>query len=135
MSDDEKKKVTLYKQNKRLCAVITLGQDSDHGLAAISQTVVKGIHPHGLAYKFLNILEEKYKPSDASAKVSLMSELRSIPFKMVNDYYNDVVGVTARYDVQLNEMSLIEFLRRKSEIRVLQKSLLNILRSPLVVTI
>jgi len=71
----------LYKQNKHLCAVISLGQDSDHGLAAISRTVVKG-HPHGLAYKFLNILEEKYKPSDASAKVSLMSELRAIPFKM-----------------------------------------------------
>ena len=34
--DDEKKKVMLYKQDKRLCAVIALGQDSDHGLAAIS---------------------------------------------------------------------------------------------------
>ena len=63
LSDDEKKKVMLYKHNKCLCAVITFGQDSDHGLAAISRTVVKGKHPHGLAYKFLNILEEKYKPS------------------------------------------------------------------------
>ena len=36
LSDDEKKKVMLYKQNKHLCAVITMGQDSDHDLAAIS---------------------------------------------------------------------------------------------------
>ena len=56
---------------------------------------MKGKHPHGFMYKFLNILEEKYKPRDASAKISLMSELRAIPFKMAHDFYNDVVGVTA----------------------------------------
>ena len=130
LSDDEKKKVMLYKQNKRLCTVITLGQDSDHGLAAISRTVVKGKHPHGLAYKFLNILEEKYKPSDASVKVSLMSELRAIPFKMANDYYNDVVGVTTRYSVQLSETSLTEYLTEKVRDTSIAKIIVDHLEKP-----
>jgi hypothetical protein len=92
---------------------------------------VKGKHPHGLAYKFLNILEEKYKPSDASAKVSLMSELRAIPFKMANDYYNNVVGVTARYDVQLNETSLIEYLTEKVRDTSIAKIIVDHLEKPI----
>ncbi len=99
-------------------------------LAAISQTVVKGKHPHGLACKFLNILEEKYKPSDASAKVSLMSELRAIPFKMANDYYNDVVGVTAKYDLQLSETSLIEYLTEKVRDTSIAKIIVDHLEKP-----
>jgi 3'-phosphoadenosine 5'-phosphosulfate (PAPS) 3'-phosphatase len=59
-TNDEKKKIQMYKQNKRLCAIITLGQDSDHGLAAIQRIVAKGTDPHGSAYKFMNILEEKH---------------------------------------------------------------------------
>jgi hypothetical protein len=91
---------------------------------------VKGKHPHGLGYKFLNILEEKYKPSDASAKVSLMSELRAIPFKMANDYYNDVVGVTARYDLQLSETSLIEYLTEKVRDTSIAKIIVDHLEKP-----
>jgi hypothetical protein len=34
-TDDEKKNIHLYKRNKHLCAIISLGQDSDHGLAAV----------------------------------------------------------------------------------------------------
>lgn len=112
-TNDEKKKIQLYKQNKRLCAIITLGQDSDHGLAAIRRTVAKGTHPHGLAYKFMNILEEKHRPCDASAKIALAAELRAIPFKMAGDYYNEVVGAMARYDVNLTETDLIEHLSEK----------------------
>jgi len=110
---DEKKKIQLYKQNKCLCAIITLGQDSDHGLAAIQRTVIKGTHPHGLAYKFMSILEEKHRPCDASGKIALVAELRAIPFKMAGDYYNEVVGAMARYDVNLSETDLIGHLSEK----------------------
>ena len=76
----------------------------------IKQTVEKGVYPHGLAYKFINILEEKHKPSDSSKKILLTSELRAVPLKMANDYNNDVVSVLARFNIILTETEFIEFM-------------------------
>ena len=78
--------------------IIMLGQDSDHSLVAIRQAVEKGVHPHGLGYKFVNMLEEKHKHCDASVRILLSAELRDIQFKMANKYYNDVVAVLARFE-------------------------------------
>jgi hypothetical protein len=60
-TDDKRKKIHLYKQNKSLCAIITLGKDGDHSLAAIWRTVVKDMHSQSLAYRFMNTLEEKHR--------------------------------------------------------------------------
>ena len=43
-----KQQADLYIANKRMCALIVLGQDSDHGLATIQKTATKD-HPHGNA--------------------------------------------------------------------------------------
>ena len=61
--------------------------------------MAKGTRPHGLVYKFMNILEDKHRPCDASAKIVLVAGLRSIPFKMASDNYNEVVRAMARYDM------------------------------------
>ena len=55
-SADEDCQIKLYKLNKRLCAIIMLGQESDHGLAVMEGTVEAGVHPHGLGYKFVKVL-------------------------------------------------------------------------------
>ena len=75
--------------------------------------MAKGAHPHGLAYKFMNILEEKHRPSDVSANIALVAKLRATAFKMASDYYNEVVRAMARYDVNLMETDLIERLSLK----------------------
>ena len=59
-----------------------------------------------------------------------MSELRAIPFKMANDYYNIVVGVTARYDLQLSETSLIEYLTEKVRDTSIAKIIVDHLEQP-----
>ena len=96
-----------------MCAIITLGQESNHGMAVIKRTVEKGVHPHGLAFKFVSMLKEKHKLCDASAKITLTAELRAIPFKMASDYYNDVVSVLARYDLLVSETESIQFLAER----------------------
>ena len=37
-SDDEKERIGLYKQNKRIMATMVLGQTSDQGIAMIENT-------------------------------------------------------------------------------------------------
>ena len=43
------KRALLWRQNKRMCAILTLGQASDHGLAVIQKTVTADF-PQGKAY-------------------------------------------------------------------------------------
>ena len=84
---DEDRKVELYKMNKHLCAIIMLGQDSDHGLVGMEGTIEAGVQPHGLAYKFMKVLNSKHKLKDASAKIALSSSLQAVQFKMANKRY------------------------------------------------
>ena len=42
-------KAKLYKANKKICAIITLGQKTNHGLAVINKTKSDDF-PQGLAY-------------------------------------------------------------------------------------
>ena len=107
---DEDRNIELYKMNKRLCAIIVLGQDSDHRLVAMDGTVIAGLQPHGRAYKFLKVLNSKYKPKDASTKISLSSSLRAVQFKMANDYFNDVMSVLARFNIRVSQTKLIKIM-------------------------
>ena len=96
--------------NKRLCAIIMLGQESNHGLAAMEGTVESGLHPHGLAYKFVKFLDTKHKPKDASAKITLSSSLWTVQFKMANNYHNEIVSVLARFNIRLSQIELIKIM-------------------------
>ena len=102
-TESEGKQIEVLKQNKRMCAIITLGQESNHGMAVIKRTVETGVHPHGSACKFVSMLEEKHKPCDASAKIALTAELGAIPFKAASDRYDGVASVLARYDLSVSE--------------------------------
>ena len=106
-----KAKAKFYKQNKRICAIMVLGQGSDHGLAVIQETKTPN-HPHGLAWKIVGAMMKKNKPKDASAEIEMDGELEKISFGTAQDYYNQVVAVIARYDVKKTNTELIKLMAK-----------------------
>ena len=93
----KKQAVDLYKANKRMVAIMTLGQGSDHELTVIKKTK-KVDHPAGVLHRAITMLKKKNKPNDASAEIELDAELERIPFQQrATDYYNQVVTVMARF--------------------------------------
>mmetsp|Transcript_8277 Transcript_8277/g.14995 ORF Transcript_8277/g.14995 Transcript_8277/m.14995 type:complete len:89 (+) Transcript_8277:239-505(+) len=65
---DGKARAKLYKQNKRICAIMVLGQGSDHSLAGIKKTKTTD-HPHGMAWKTVAAMKKNNKPKDAGAGI------------------------------------------------------------------
>ena len=105
-------KAMLYRQNKRACAIMVLGQTSDHGLAIITKTKTAD-HPHGLAFEFIETMKRKNKPKDTSAEIEMEAELHNVKFQGANDYYNDIVAVTSRYEVTKSDTDLIKIMSTK----------------------
>ena len=103
---------TLYKANKRICAIITLGQGSDHGLAMMEKTKSPDF-PQGLAWKFVNAAMKKNKPNDTTAEMELDAALDKLQFRQAGTFYNDVVSVCARFDIHKSETDLIKLLAKK----------------------
>jgi len=112
LSDADKKKVKLYKANKKVCAMLILGQESDHGLAAIEKTKTSD-HPHGVAWKVVETMMAKHKPNDASAEIQLDTDLNAIQFKCALTYYNDITAVLAKYNVAKSETDVIKIMAKK----------------------
>jgi hypothetical protein len=109
---DEKRKRKLYLANKRILAIMTLGMTSSHGLAVIQKTVSTDF-PQGKAYRVIEILKQKCKPSDVSAEIELDQELEKVKFNNAIDYYNDIIGVTARFEVTKSDTELIKVMAKK----------------------
>ena len=51
-------KIKLYKANKRLCVIITLGQKMDHGLSVLKKIKTDDF-PQQITYRILQILKQK----------------------------------------------------------------------------
>ena len=102
-------KAMLYFQNKRACKIMVLGQTSDHGLAIVNKTKSDN-YPHGLAYKVIETIKQKKKAKDMSVEIEMESELHNVKFKGENDCHNDVVDVTARYEVMKLDTYLIKIM-------------------------
>ncbi len=109
---DEKHKRKLYLANKRILAIMTLGMTTSHGLAVIQKTVSTDF-PQGKAFRVIEILKQKCKPSDVSAEIELDQELEKVKFNNAIDYYNDVIGVTARFEVTKSDIDLIKVMAKK----------------------
>jgi aminoglycoside phosphotransferase (APT) family kinase protein len=77
---------------------MTLGMTSSHGLAVIQKTVSTDFL-QWKAYRVIEILKHKCKPSDVSAEFRLDQELEKVKFNNAIDYYNDIIGVTAQFEV------------------------------------
>ena len=109
---DNKKLVKLFEQNKKACAIMVMGQKSNHGLAMIKKTKTDD-YPHGIAWKAIATMKRKNKPKDMSAEIEMEAELHKIQFRSAVDYYNDVVGVTSRYEVKKSDTELIKIMSTK----------------------
>ena len=105
-------KVKIYKANKRICAIITLGQKSDYGISVIRKTKSKDF-PQGVAYHIIEILKKKNKPSDVMVEIELRSALEKVKFKYVNDYYRDITGICPQFEVALSETELIKIIAKQ----------------------
>ena len=97
--------VELYKANKKLCAIIALGQGKSHGIALLGKTKSED-YPNGLAFEFIEKAKKANKPSDASAMIELEVELEKLQLKGARDFYNDVVGVLDKYEVTKTDQEL-----------------------------
>jgi hypothetical protein len=117
------KKAMLYRQNKRACAIMVLGQTSDHGLAIITKTKTAD-QPHGLAFEFIETMKRKNKPKDTSAEIEMEAELHNVKFQGANDYYNDIVAVTSRYEVTKSDTDLIKIMSTKVQSTVFADKIL-----------
>ena len=126
-SDEDKAKISLYKQNKRMCAVIVLGQGSDYGLSVITKTKSAG-NIHGRADRFVSILEKKNKPSDAAAEIELDNDLDKLTFQSAQTFYMNVMKVTAKYKVDKSETDLVKVLMKKVTSPTYSKMILEHLR-------
>jgi len=109
---DEKLKRKLYLANKRILAIMTLGMTSSDGLAVIQKTAITDF-PQGKAYRVIEILKQKCKPSDMSAEIELDQELEKVKFNNTIDYYNNIIGVTARFEVTKSDTELIKVMAKK----------------------
>ena len=88
--------VERHKANKKLCAIISLGQGVSHGIALLVK-MKNDDYPKGLAYEFVVKAKQANKPSDASAMIELEIVLERLQLKGTRDFYNEVVGVLDKY--------------------------------------
>ncbi len=95
----------LYKANKKLCAIIALGQGKSHGMALLGKTKCDN-YPNGLAWDFVSKAKKANKPSDVSVIIELEVKLDKLQLKSARDFYNDVVGVMDRYKVMKTNCKL-----------------------------
>ena len=120
--------VELYKANKKLCAIIALGQGKSHGIALLGKTKSED-YPNGLAYEFVAKAKKANKPSDASAMIELEAELDKLQLKGARDFYNDVVGVLDKYEVTKTDHELCMLMARKNHDTSYARLILDELKS------
>ena len=109
---DQLKQIKLYKDNKRMCAYYTLGQETDSGLAVISKTKTSDF-PQGRIIKVMESLRGRNKPNDASAEIRLDAKLDAIRFTTGRKFYDSQVEVLAKFDVGKTDTDLIKLLAKK----------------------
>ncbi len=98
---------------------MTLGMTSSHGLAVIQKTASADF-PQEKAYRVVEILKQKCKPSDVSTEIELDQELDKVKFGNAIDYYKDIIGVMARYEVTNLDTELIKIMAKNARTLCMQ---------------
>lgn len=81
--------------------------------------------PSGVAWKVIKIMKTKNKPKDASAEIHLKKELEAVQFGMANDYFNLIVTVQGRYEVDVTDTKLIKIMATKVQSTVYAKMIIG----------
>ena len=63
-----------FEDNRKMCAIFSLGQESTHGFAIMKKTKSIG-HPFGKAFEAIKLMQTKCQPSDTTAEIELEAEL------------------------------------------------------------
>ena len=105
MLPENKALVNLYKGNRKLCAIIMLGQGKSHGMALLNKAKSDD-YPNGLVWEFIKKAKKANKPSDASAIIEMDMELDRLQLKGTRDFYNDMVGVMDKCEVTKTDCKL-----------------------------
>jgi hypothetical protein len=88
----------LYQANKKLCAIIVLGQGKSHGMALLGKTKNDDF-PNGLSWEFIDKTKKANTSLNASAMIEMGVELDGLQIKDARDFYNNVVSVMDKYEV------------------------------------
>ena len=126
---DGKEKAKLWRDNKRLCAIFVLGQDSDHGLALHEKTVTNDF-PHGKVILSIKAIRAKNKPSDTTAELEMEAAMDKVKFRQADDYYNDMTSVQAQYDVTKLDTEFIKVMAKKVNSATYSKIIVDHLNNP-----
>ena len=102
----------LYEQNRKICAMIVLGQQTDHGLALLTKMKGTG-YPHGRANLFLSQMRTRYTLNDTAAEMELDDALERVGMKGANDYFNKCTSIQAKFDVPCSDTKLIKMMAKK----------------------
>ena len=76
----EKKTRKLFEENRRICAMVVLGQQTDHWLALLMKTK-NSDYSHGKAQLFLSQMRTRYTPNDTAAEMELDNALERVGMK------------------------------------------------------
>ena len=120
--------VELYNANKKLWAIIALGQGKNHGIALLGKTK-NDVYPSGLAYEFVVKAKKANKPSDASTMIELEIELERLQLKGMGYFYNEVVGVLDKYKVMKTDHELWMLMVQKNHDTSYARLILDKLKS------
>jgi hypothetical protein len=105
--------VELCKANKKLCAIIVLGQGKSHSIALLG-TMKSDDFPNGLAHEFVAKAKKANMPSEASTIIELEVELEKIQLNGAMNFYIDVAGVLDKYEVTKTDQELHMLMARKN---------------------
>lgn len=123
--------IAKFEMNKKVMAMIVLGQESAQGMAAINKTktVGTGGHIYGVAHKVVSSIKSKYVPSDSSAEIDLENELEKIKFRSsANTYYIEAINVSSRYSVMKSDKEMIKIMSKKVRNSTYSKMILDELK-------
>jgi len=104
--------IGLYRANKKLCAIIVLGQGKNHGMALLGKTKSDDF-PNGLAWEYAIKDKKANKPSDASAVIELEVELDQRQLEGMREFYCGMGGVEDKYEVRKTNHDLCMLMAQK----------------------
>lgn len=112
-SDDEKRLMGLWEQNRKCSSLYTMGQTTNHGAMVLKVTKDEVNYPHGKVYEAFRTLDKKNKPKDTTAEIECENELEALTFSRADVYFTDVVDVCAKYEQNLTDTAKLKYLAKK----------------------
>ena len=107
---------------------MTLGQLTAHRMNFINQTKSKEF-PAGVAYKALALMKQRYAPDDLGAEIMFENEMELVHFSNAGDYYNEVVSICNKYEVNWDNTRHLKTLLKKTNNHQFIKLIMDHLKS------